>query len=394
MARGQTIAPLLPFWAATLPPLGLLAAGCLAGSVWLLAALVWVTVLALVLDQLPSPLPLPQAGGTAEFPAGDGLLFLLGAGQLLLLPLVVWTVAGSAGPAGGDRLLAFLAAALILGQIGMPVAHELIHRRGRWQSGLGTAILIAVLFGHHASSHPLVHHVRVATRADPNTARRGETLYRFLPRAWAGSFRAGYAAETVRRRRAAPPWWRPHPYAVHLAGATACLGLALALAGPAGIAVWAGLGLWASAQLLSADYVQHYGLARAILPDGRTEPVAAHHAWNAPQWFSGALGLNAPRHSDHHLRPGRGFAGLQVPPGAPMLPGPLPLMALAALIPPLWRRLIHPRLDRQAAGPGDPAARDAARGLGRPPGDLAQSEHAPAPCPEPLPAAGRAGERG
>ena len=57
---------------------------------------------------------------------------------------------------------------------------------------------VAVLLGHYASAHVLVHHVQEATRADPSTARKGESLYRFMARAWRGSFREGFRAEHAR----------------------------------------------------------------------------------------------------------------------------------------------------------------------------------------------------
>jgi alkane 1-monooxygenase len=54
--------------------------------------------------------------------------------------------------------------------------------------------------------------------------------------------------------------------------------------------------------------------------------------------------LNAPRHSDHHINPARPFPVLTLIPGQmPMLPHSLPVMAVLALVPPLWRRLMDKR---------------------------------------------------
>jgi alkane 1-monooxygenase len=82
-----------------------------------------------------------------------------------------------------------------------------------------------------------------------------------------------------------------------------------------------------------SDYVQHYGLRRAA-----GERVATAHSWNAPQWFSSSLMLNAPRHSDHHAHPTRPYPALRLEDDAPILPWPLPLACFVALIPRLWRR--------------------------------------------------------
>ena len=55
--------------------------------------------------------------------------------------------------------------------------------------------------------------------------------------------------------------------------------------------------------------------------------------------------LNAPRHSDHHLRPARAFPQLEITPETmPVLPHSLPVMAVVALVPPLWRRVMDHRV--------------------------------------------------
>jgi len=92
------------------------------------------------------------------------------------------------------------------------------------------------------------------------------------------------------------------------------------------------------------DYGQDYGLRRRIGPDGKPEPVGPQHSWNAVGWYSSAMMLNAPRHSDHHAHPSRPYPRLTLPEGAPILPAPLPAMAMLALIPPLWRKVMDPRL--------------------------------------------------
>src|SRR3989338_3951872 len=137
-----------------------------------------------------------------------------------------------------------------------------------------------------------------------------------------------------------------HPYMAYFLIAALALWLAYDLAGVAGMAVWAGLALHAQSQLLLSDYVQHYGLTRARRPDWRPGPVADRHSWNAPFWFTSALMLNAPRHSDHNAHPDRPYPALRLPDAAdaPRLPWSLPVACVIALVPPLWRRAIRPAL--------------------------------------------------
>jgi alkane 1-monooxygenase len=334
--------PLAVFALAALLPLPLIALGMVEGRVWLWAAFLYMGVLTILLDQI-----LPLTAGTAEgadFPAADLLLVSVGLSALMLLPLAAWAIAGDSGLDTGERLLLFFAAGFWLGQVAHPAAHELIHRPTRPLFRLGAAVYAALLFGQHASAHRLVHHRAVATRDDPNTAREGESFYRFARRAWVGSFREGAKAETALRARARTPG--PHPYALYLAGSAAALALATLVAGLPGLLAWTGLALHAQSQILLSDYVQHYGLTRARLRGGRVEPVGPAHSWNTAHWFSSALMLNAPRHSDHHVHPSRPFPALRLPEDAPRLPWPLPLACMIALAPRLWRRAMAPHLAR------------------------------------------------
>ena len=344
MNRTQDLARPLPVAAFALmsaSPIGLIGLACLYGSFWPWLALLVMAMLPMAVDRLLPWAAADAPEGTA-FPGEGPLLLGLGTGHLVLLPLVVWAVAGDAlGP--GAKAALFLAAGLWFGQVAHPAAHELIHRQGRLPRALGVALYVTLLFGHHASAHRLIHHRHVATPKDPNTARAGEGFYRYALRAWLGSFRAGLRAET--RLRAGKGL---HPYAIYVGGAALSLGFGAVVGGWSGMLVWAGLGGHATAQILLSDYVQHYGLRRHKRMGGTTEPVGPAHSWNAGEWFSAAMMLNAPRHSDHHAHPSRRFPTLRLPgpETAPRLPWPLPMACLIALVPPLWRRLMQPHLAR------------------------------------------------
>lgn len=338
------------FALAATAPLPLLAAGVWLGGFWVLAGLGYMTVLSAGLDRM-LPLGAPDAAEGAEFPAADALLAMLALGHLLALPLAVWAIAGDSGLNGAERAALFFGFGLYFGQVSNPAAHELVHRSSRGLFRAGLAVYTSLLFGHHTSAHRLVHHRHAASLDDPNTARGSESYYRFAPRAWVGSFRAGLTAENALRAKttAATRGARGlHPYAIYIGGAALALALAWAIAGAAGLLVWAGLAVYAQAQLLLSDYVQHYGLTRVRQADGRLEPISDRHSWNAAQWFSSSVMLNAPRHSDHHAHPARPYPALRLPTTdqAPRLPCSLPMACTIALVPPLWRRMMQPRLAR------------------------------------------------
>ncbi|MCF2904508.1 alkane 1-monooxygenase [Octadecabacter sp. CECT 8868] len=337
------------FTAVTLTAPALVAAGAIWGGVWALAGLIWMTLLTAFLDRLITA-TLPTVEGD-EFPAADRLSIALAIVHFALWVLVIAALSGWTALVLWEKLAVFQGAALFMGQVSNSNAHELIHRPGRWLRRAGRWIYISILFGHHLSAHTLVHHVHVGTPSDPNTARLGEGFYRFLPRAWIGSFKEGLRAENKRFPRLGRPWYR-HPYVAYVGGAVGFVVLAALIGGLKGVLAAILLASFSQTQLMLSDYVQHYGLSRRIMSNGKPEPVNARHSWNAPQPMSSALMLNAPRHSDHHANPVRPYPTLRLDENMPMLPRSLPVMATLALFPRYWRRVMDPRTKEWQAPAG------------------------------------------
>ncbi|WP_164660001.1 alkane 1-monooxygenase [Tropicibacter sp. Alg240-R139] len=327
---------MLWFAFASLSPVVTLGFAAQWGGGWSLLSLLHMTVFVVAMDRIKS---IPLLSLERGEQAARGLSILLGIVHFGVFIGVVHALASSEFT-GESKVGLAAAAGLFLGQISNSNAHELIHRSGRAERALGVAVYVSLLFGHHVSAHRRVHHVHVATDRDPNSARRGQGFYRFWLQAWIGSFRAGYAAEVAARNgRSLNPYW------IYVGGALVCLATVAGVWGFKGALIWMGLAGFAQTQLLLADYVQHYGLRRARRADGRLDPAGPAHAWNAPQWYSGAMMLNAPRHSDHHMHPGRIFSKLKLRQDMPVWPYAMPVMAVVALVPPVWRRVMDPRVD-------------------------------------------------
>jgi alkane 1-monooxygenase len=337
---------MLFFDIASLLPAALLIAGAIWGGWWVWAALLCITVLTWALDHLVRRAAAIR-GVNSEFPTGTALAVGLGLAHLPLMALAVWAAGGASGHDLLHRLGLIAGFGLFFGQVAHPNAHELIHKPARWMQLLGRAIYTVMLYGHHASSHLRVHHLHVGTERDPASAPAGMGFWRYARRAWAGSFRAGMAAESALRARAAtpPPGWT-HPYVGYLAGAGLCLGLAVAIGGATGLLAYLSIAAYAQLQILLSDYLQHYGLRRRLDANGRPEPVGPQHSWNGPQFWSSAMMLNAPRHSHHHTHPGVAFPALELTDRMPVLPHSVPVMAVAALVPPLWHRVMARPLAR------------------------------------------------
>ncbi|MDO5621141.1 MAG: alkane 1-monooxygenase [Paracoccus sp. (in: a-proteobacteria)] len=280
---------------------------------------------------------------TEDFPLSDTALCLIAAAHFALLIVALRAFASDALTTP-ERIALFLASGMYFGQVSNATAHELIHRSHRALFRLGAGTYVSLLFGHHTSAHRLVHHIHVATDNDPNTARMGESFWHFFPRAWIGSFRAGLVAEQTRAARSG----RMNPYVWWVSGGIACIILTAASLGPRTALTYVALCLYAQAQLMLSDYVQHYGLRRQNR-DGRPEPVGPQHSWDARHPLSSLMMVNAPRHSDHHAHPTRAYPALRLSREAhprPILPYSLPVMGAIALIPPLWRRIMDRRVAR------------------------------------------------
>lgn len=330
----------------TLPPLILIVLGAVIWSGFAALALVWLTGLAAALDHILAP---PTRAEDDHAPWSDRLSVLLALGHFAVLGAVLWAVAQPDISLAG-RIVLVMAAGSAFGQISHPNAHELIHRRPRFLSGLGAAVYTSVGFGHHVSAHRLVHHRFVATADDPNTPRPGESFWAYLPRAWAGSFTAGWTCEAARlTRKGLGAWHVANPYLLWVGGAVAAVAAAALIGGVASVAALLILGGLTGAQVLMSDYLQHYGLSRLTLPSGRVEPVGPHHSWNAPRGFSSYLMMNAPAHSEHHMHPDTPYDRLDPGADVPTLPHAMPVMAMVALVPRAWHRMMDKRAARVMA---------------------------------------------
>ena len=348
----RTVPRVRSFALVTLAPLPLLGLGAAFGGIFAWAAAFYIAALIFVLDVLIARAA-PDAPEGAEFPAADALSVGLAMAHFAALLAGVAALSGATDLDWGSRIVLFFAFGLFFGQVSNSNAHELIHRSDKRLFMLGKWVYISLLFGHHTSAHRLVHHRFVATPEDPNSAPLGEGFWTFAPRAWIGSFVAGYEMERARAAARTPKGLRAriaaiNPYVVYVLGALWWVALMAQLFGGPGVMAYLALCAYAQMQLLLSDYVQHYGLQRRALDATRFEPVDARHSWDAPQPVSALWMLNAPRHSDHHAHPGRIYPALRLgdlaAPGRPVLPRSLPAMATIALIPPLWRRVMDRRV--------------------------------------------------
>ncbi|MDO9094667.1 MAG: alkane 1-monooxygenase [Rubrivivax sp.] len=231
----------------------------------------------------------------------------------------------------------------VTGSQGITFAHELGHSRARLDRALAWFLMASVCYAHFMVEHYRGHHPRAATFEDPASARRGESLWRFLPRTLGGGLLSAWRLEALQLRQLRRGWARsPLLWATVLQ----CLWLAIVMAwlGPLALLFWCVQSVYAVFLLEAINYIEHYGLQRRSLA-GRPEAFGVMHAWNADHLLTNCTVANLQRHSDHHLHAWKPYAELEALPG-PQLPTGYAGCLFLASLPPLWFLAMHRRLDQ------------------------------------------------
>jgi alkane 1-monooxygenase len=229
--------------------------------------------------------------------------------------------------------------------IAINTAHELGHKRDSLERWLSRVALAQSGYGHFFIEHNRGHHVRVATPEDPASARMGESFYAFLPRTVVGSLRSAWELERTRLEHLDRRIWTPRNDILSAWAMSVVLFAVLALAfGPVVLPYLLIQAVIGFSLLEVVNYLEHYGLLRQRREDGRYERTRPEHSWNSSNVASNVLLYHLQRHSDHHAHPLRRYQALRHVKEAPQLPTGYAGMILLAAIPPLWRRVMDPRL--------------------------------------------------
>lgn len=267
--------------------------------------------------------------------------------QFIVLYTLIWYVTRADHLGTAEKIGLFFGMGVISGSIGITYSHELMHQKNRAERWLGDLLLATVMYSHFRSEHLRVHHLYVGTPRDAVSARYNEGFHRAFFRVLRDGPGSAWRAETQLLARAGRrPSHLSNPFWRYAGLQLAALGLALALGGWQGAALFLWQAFVAVWQLELVNYIEHYGLTRRHLGEGRYEHVQPRHSWNADHKVSNWLLINLQRHSDHHWKPDRRFPLLQTYAAeeAPQLPFGYPTMTALAMIPPLWRRRMNPRV--------------------------------------------------
>lgn len=231
------------------------------------------------------------------------------------------------------------------------LGHELGHKNNRADRIAAQVANGLVGYGHFCMEHNVGHHVHVATPEDCASARMGESIYKFVRREIPGAFKRGWHHERERLAKlgCGPFTWR-NPILLSWILTLAVGGVLISVFGWVLLPFLIIHHVYAWYGLTQANYVEHYGLLRQKMPNGRYEACKPRHSWNTNHIFSNLLTFHLQRHSDHHANALRPYQTLRDFEELPRLPSGYPGSFGLAAFPSQWFKVMDPKLMRWAGG--------------------------------------------
>ena len=248
---------------------------------------------------------------------------------------------------------------IVGGVLAINVGHELIHKDPKLENWTGGLLLATVTYAGFKVEHVRGHHVHVSTPEDASSSRYNQSVYDFLPKALVRNFLAAWRLEKEYLERKGKKafskdneliWW--YGFSLLLAG------LFFVAFGWMGVLFFFAQGLLAGLTLEVVNYIEHYGLHRRVLENGKFERVTPAHSWNSNYLLTNLLLFHLQRHSDHHAYAKRRYQVLRHYEESPQLPGGYASMFVLALVPPLWKAVMNPRVEAYYEGEMDQLFRE------------------------------------
>lgn len=235
----------------------------------------------------------------------------------------------------------------LISAYGIVTAHELGHKKGSFERWMAKFALATGVYGQYMTDHNRGHHRDVATPEDSGSARFGENFFSYmlmrqLPHS---TFTRPWQLEKERlARKGKSAWSLENEFIQPTLISLVTYALLTAVFGLAILPYLLAVAFTSYFFLAIIDYIEHYGLLRKKLPDGRYERVRPEHSWNTDHVATNIMYMHAQRHSDHHAYPTRRYQVLRSYPDLPTMPNGYPGMFWLAVIPPLWRAVMYPRV--------------------------------------------------
>ncbi|MFN8672074.1 MAG: alkane 1-monooxygenase [Candidatus Sericytochromatia bacterium] len=238
-----------------------------------------------------------------------------------------------------------LSVGTVIGACCINVAHELGHRKNKFENFLAKALLLPAFYMHFFIEHNRGHHKNVATPNDPASSRKGENLYQFWFRSIKGSYLSAWKIQLTLLEKNQQKFFSLNNEMLifhiikffYLAFFYYFFGVYIASA----VFIVGFLGILL---LETINYIEHYGLNRELLPSGKYETVKPYHSWNSDFSLGRIMLYELTRHSDHHYLASKKYQTLDSYKGSPQLPFGYPASMVISFFPPLWFYIMDKRL--------------------------------------------------
>ena len=234
---------------------------------------------------------------------------------------------------------------ILLATNAINVAHELGHRISRAERTLSKILLIPCLYMHFYLEHNFGHHKNVATPEDPATSKFNQSVYHFWITSVFNQFINAWKIQKEILKRSEKSFISfQNDMIWYMIIQSAYLYIIFMFFGIYGLFYAVIVGIQSFLFLETINYIEHYGLVRKKLSSGRYERVQTHHSWNSNHIIGRIVLYELTRHSDHHFKSSKKYQILENKKDSPQLPYGYPTSILLALIPPLWFKIINPRI--------------------------------------------------
>lgn len=312
---------------------------------WTFSTVILVYALLPLLEFLFSPneknLDKAEEELVAEDRVYDYLLYLVVPVQFALLYYFV-SVMGTIESTGPELAGRIFSMGITCGALGINVAHELGHRKGKFEQFLAKALLLTSLYMHFNIEHNRGHHKNVSTHEDPSSARRGEWVHFFWIRSMVMGYISSWKIEATRLKKMSVGFISLQnemlKFQIIQLAFIAAIYWSFGFIPMLCFVAAAVIGI---IQLETVNYIEHYGLSRIQKDSGQYERVQPWHSWNSNHTLGRLFLFELSRHSDHHFLASRKYQILRHHEASPQMPTGYPGMMLLSLVPPLWFIIMH-----------------------------------------------------
>ncbi len=229
---------------------------------------------------------------------------------------------------------------------GINVAHELGHRKSFFSRTCSKLLLMPSQYMHFYIEHNFGHHVNVGTAEDPATAKYKQSLYSFWITSVIGQYIGAWKLQLKLLKISKYKFFSiKNDMMFYVIFQLMFIYLIYFNYGITVTIYSLIISVISFLFLETINYIEHYGLSRKKDENGRYERVKTVHSWNSNHVVGRLVLYELTRHSDHHFISSKKYQVLESIDESPQLPYGYPTSILLSMVPPLWFKIMNPRVE-------------------------------------------------